>query len=318
MNLSPSLPLSRRFAPWLLGAAGLVVACAVFAFQRLAPETWRAEPVALTYFEPHAGGCAWYRHVIGAEERETLTVFPTDCVRPRVAFSPGLERALVAFDGDLDGRSMDLLIFDVDLRRHGRVRLPSPPATEGLALAFDTSGMPWAFVLDQNFQLDEPTPSGVSLHLEYRGHRYPRSAHPEGLDALAHAWRYDGAAWRREETVATKCCEIGAPGVSALATAKRLAADPALRRLAAEAKRLPADAEGRQKLAALPDFPFAATDALTQSAAADYVLLSEASGAGGVGMRAYVFDRGQGRKALFLPQAVGARFWPVKSTASPL
>ena len=48
------------------------------------------------------------------------------------------------------------------------------------------------------------------------------------------------------------------------------------------------------------------------------VILSEASGAGGVGMRAYVFDRSQGRKALFLPQAVGARFWPVKSTASPL
>ncbi len=301
-SAAPRKALAGVLAALALAASGAVLF-------KLKAETWRAPaPARLSYFEPHAGGCAWYRQAIASGDREQLAVFPTDCARVRVAFPPALDHAVVAFEADFRGEeSLDALVFDVDLRQGKPERMPLPEPGEARAFAFDQTGALYAFTLDFEVEVTE-----ADAALTYHGRTFPRSAFPDGTDAVALALVWENGRWTPVASTATRCCADQAPGVEALPLYQRLRDDPQLAWLRREARHVPPETVQKTRLAALPDFPFGSRDPIEVSNFGLYILVAEA----GTGMRATVYDRESSQRMLFAPHSAGASFWPDDGPAS--
>lgn len=295
-------------ATLLIGIAVAGVAALIIS---LSTDIWTpAAPAQLSYFEPHAGGCAWYRHDIASGEREQLAIFPTDCSLVRVAFSPTLDQAVVAFDADLRGEEvLDTLLFAVDLHGGKPVRRPLPEPGDARAYAFDKEGQLYAFTLDSEVEVSQ-----AGSVLVYRGQTFARAASPDGTDAIAHTVLWADGKWRVAESVASRCCTAGALGIGALPFYKNIRADPKLAWLRREARHVPPETLQKARLAALPDFPFGARDPLEVAIFGAYLLVTEAN----TGMRATVYERSSSRRLFYGPHAAGASFWPAPApTPSP-
>ena len=300
-----------RLVTLIVAVALILAAVAARAFFL---EVWRSAPVVrISYFEPHAGGCAWYRQELGTMEREALAVFPTDCNRPRAVIAEDEKAALVWFAGEQGGESplpLDVLVFEVDLGTGKSRRLPLPTPGETRELAYGDHRQPVAFTLDSEFELDAGADPGTASAraIAFAGKSYPLSEFPDGTDALAHALRLEDNQWRVDETIATRCCVDGAPGIKALRSHEARRRREKSARLAAEPRRLVEGDPKREKISHLPKFPFGARDALEISYAGDYELVAE----GGTGARPWVLDARSGHVAYYGPLAASAAFWPVE------
>ena len=195
-----------------------------------------AQPrVALSVFEPAAGGCRWSRVDATTGKRQVVATFPGDCRGARVGFSPRVDRAMVWFDpslGVLRVRASGIYREESAARsgavapgavasgasaRWYRVALPAgrpvmlPPAPRGqlVEVGFGAKGEALAFTL-------EPSPT-----LEVDGRKLP-VPEGQGLPAIARAFRLDGRRWKIVETHVTRQGADLSTGIGVLALAADL------------------------------------------------------------------------------------------------
>jgi hypothetical protein len=183
-----------------------------------APPTPEAVPT-LSYFEPHAGGCAWYRRRLDDDESEQLGVFPCDCANVQWSLGADGRKAVVWFDTETYG-SQDELVFLVDLERKTHTRLALPEDLgDGVTYALTDDGQVMALLMNDEIEIDA---TGPAPRLRHGRDSYAPLSSAEGTDVLAHAAELRGARWQLLETKPSRCCAADAPGVSVLAAHRRL------------------------------------------------------------------------------------------------
>ncbi len=177
----------------------------------------------LSVFEPHAGGCAWYRQGTSGEEKE-ITKFAVDCAKVQASWNLAGDSAVVWFPDD-ELASQDELLYLVDVRNRKTRRLVAADPGEPQLYAIGEDDRILAFTENQQInvvagQAAEGAESAAATpppsEIEYLGKRYPSSTFPDGQDVLVHALDLSSGSWQVAETKASRCCAEGAPGVSAL------------------------------------------------------------------------------------------------------
>lgn len=299
-----------------LFAVTIFLFVAAAAFLAFGPRSAPRDPASdLFFFEPHAGGCGWYRLDPRSGETDLLSVFHCDCANVQWSFSPDAERALVWFDTETYG-SGDLLLHLVDVKRQKPERLPVPERGQRHDFAFDEAGRIVAFTVDDEVETVEGVDGRPAL--VFGGQTFDAPAGGEGTPALAHRLIIaDDGRWRIEETVATRCCTDDAPGPLALPSYSRFASDKtrnsrdSARALRAEPTTfLRLDDRFKPVLGGL----FAPRDKLVVATRGAYTLVADWRS----GTRPHVFEAATGSLAFANKLAHGAFFWPQKPTpASP-
>ncbi|MFZ5470026.1 MAG: hypothetical protein ACOZIN_11380 [Myxococcota bacterium] len=199
------------------------------AASQVAPAFAPRSDAELSLLEPSGGQCVWKRVGLPSKATTEVARFPGSCVGARVAWSPDLSRAVVWFDptfrsgttyhgpdtpgsGHPEDPAVDgpVRLFQVDLATGKVVVLPEPVVRGSLAdlgfaatgvLAFSTEDLPDAKEGDA-FDVGGET---ITLPLI-----------ADGLPALAHAVRLEGAAWTRVESKVTTTGWDYAAGAAAL------------------------------------------------------------------------------------------------------
>lgn len=217
--------MDRRLGPaFFLGSALLLGACKKSQDPApVAPSPAPAQAKAasvpaftLSYLQDTpASGCAWTRHDTAGARKALFTV-DAPCARLRLAWSPGGQQGLVV---DRGGGTVKPRAWQVDLQAGQGTPLALPELGHTDTLGFDAAGRPIALV-SQVEDLIRRTEGGAESFL-FEGQRIP-IPDPEGGPGLAHAFRREGDAWKRVETVATVYGSDAAAGTGALATAATL------------------------------------------------------------------------------------------------
>jgi len=212
----------RRFGPaLLLGSVLSVGACKKS--EDPAPPTPAptptvepAPPFALSLLrDASPSGCTWMRQDTSGI-RKALATVDAPCARLGLAWSPdGKHGALV----DRGGGEHKPRAWRVDFEAARGDPLTLPEAGHTDALGFDAQGQVYALV-SQLEGLTRKTERGEEFFVS-DGRKLP-VPDTEGSPGLAHAYRREGEAWRRIETVATVYETDDAVGTGALATAGRL------------------------------------------------------------------------------------------------
>lgn len=188
-------------------------------------------PNTLSVFEAADGKCVWRQEDPLTEKRVVLATFEGACVGLRVAWSVDTTKAVVGFDPQLvqsAGYSSqastppayaDEVVdpnakprwFFVDMKT-GKAEPLTPPSIEKNELrevAISTKG-------DVIALLEEAVPEDAKGTIKSGDQTFDLSEITEGIPVLVHAYRRDGAAWKRFETkLSTTGWDYGL-GVSAL------------------------------------------------------------------------------------------------------
>lgn len=172
-------------------------------------------PSTLSLFEPAGEGCEWRQLDPVAGKRVVLARFPGTCVGARLAWTPDGSRALVWFDPQhvqSAGYSSQLSskpgyadevadakasprAFLVSTRRQQVEPMPFP-AVPGLTLqelGLDETGAVLAL-------LEQPVPEGTKGTFVAAGQTFDLSTLHEGVPVVVHAYRREGADWKRVES----------------------------------------------------------------------------------------------------------------------
>ncbi|MFP2923979.1 hypothetical protein ACLESO_01935, partial [Pyxidicoccus sp. 3LG] len=217
--------MDRRLGPaFFLGSVLLLGACKKS--QDPAPASpsparaeVKAEPIpafTLSYLQDaKPSGCTWTRRDASGASKAFFTV-DAACERLRLAWSPdGRQGAVV----DRGGGGAQPRAWLVDFESGQGTPLPLPEGGHTDTLGFESSGRAIALV-SQVEELVRRT-EGAHEYFLFEGQRIPITE-PEGGPGLAHAYRREGDAWKRLETVATVYESDSAAGTDALATAGSL------------------------------------------------------------------------------------------------
>lgn len=169
----------------------------------------------LSVFEPAGGNCEWRQVDPVAGTKVVLASFPGSCLGARVAFSPDASKAVVWFDplhvlvsgyssqvSSKPGYSEEkpdehgvMRAFVVSTRRPQVEPLPLPalPGKTLQELGIDGSGAVISL-------LEEAVPEDAKGIITSGEEKFDLSAIDEGLPVLVHAYRREGAEWKRFET----------------------------------------------------------------------------------------------------------------------
>ncbi|MBZ4421335.1 hypothetical protein [Myxococcus sp. RHSTA-1-4] len=219
--------MDRRLGPaFFLGSVLLLGACKksqdsapVAPSPAPSPAEAKAAPVpafTLSYLQDaQPSGCTWTRHDTAGARKALFTV-DAACDRLRLAWSPDGRQGVVV---DRGGGAVKPRAWRVDLQAGQGTPLPLPEVGHTDTLGFDAAGHPVALV-SQVEDLVRKKEGGAESFV-FEGQRIPITE-PEGGPGLAHAFRREGDAWKRVETVATVYESDAAAGTGALATAGTL------------------------------------------------------------------------------------------------
>ncbi len=214
--------MDRRLGPaFFLGSALLLGGCKKSQDPAPAPpspapaEAKALAPVpafTLSYLQAaKPSGCTWTREDTAGAKKPLFTV-DAACERLRLAWSPdGRQGAVV----DQGGGAVKPRAWLVDLQAAQGAVLALPELGHTDAVGFDAAGHAIALV-SQVEDLVRRT-EGSEEHFLFEGQRIPITQ-PEGGPGLAHAFRREGDAWKRLETVATIYESDTAAGIRALTT----------------------------------------------------------------------------------------------------
>lgn len=218
------MPLMRSRTLVIVGLISIVLGL-VLALGWLVSAALSLDDVAveLSVFEPHAGGCAWYRQGPAGDEKE-ITKFSVDCSKVQASWNLAGDSAVVWFPDD-ELASQDELLYLVDVKNRKTRRLAAADPGEPQLYAIGEDDRILAFTENQQINVvagTPPEPAGEApagptpSEIEFQGKRFPSSTYPDGQDVLAHALDLSNGTWQATETKASRCCAEGAPGVSAL------------------------------------------------------------------------------------------------------
>ncbi|MCP3102585.1 hypothetical protein LZ198_27295 [Myxococcus sp. K15C18031901] len=180
------------------------------------PTVEPAPPFSLSLLQDAApSGCTWTRQDT-AGIRKALATVDAPCARLGLTWSPdGKHGALV----DRGGGEHRPRAWTVDFEAGQGLPLPLPEDGHTDTLGYDAQGHVFALV-SQLEGLTRKTERGEE-HFVVDGRKLP-VPETEGSPGLAHAYRREGEAWKRIETVATVYETDDAVGTGALATASML------------------------------------------------------------------------------------------------
>lgn len=168
--------------------------------------------IAISVFEPHAGGCAWTKVDPFSHVDISLGAFHNDCDGIHVAWDQGITKALVWFSTDQDGS----IAYLSHMNSTQPEDLPLSQAGitgDVISMAFSEDQAPLAFTNS----LDLPVAHDAQGdYIAFENQRYPLLQDHEGVDALVHTFKREGSKWTRIETMASRCCTDMAPGISTL------------------------------------------------------------------------------------------------------
>jgi hypothetical protein len=166
----------------------------------------------LSYLEDaKPSGCTWTREDTTAAKKPLVTV-DAACERLRLAWSPDRRQGAVV---DRGSGAVKPRAWLVDLQSGQGTVLPLPETGHTDAVGFDAAGRPIALVSQVEDLVRKA--EGSQEYFLFEGQRIPITE-PEGGPGLAHAFRREGDAWKRIETVATVYESDAAAGTRALTT----------------------------------------------------------------------------------------------------
>lgn len=156
-------------------------------------------------------GCTWTREDTASAKKPLFTV-DAPCERLRLAWSPdGRQGAMM----ERGGGAVKPRAWLVDLQAGQGAVLALPETGSTDAIGFDAAGRAVALVSQVEDLVRKA--EGSEEYFLFEGQRIP-IAEPEGGPGLAHAFRREGDAWKRIETVATVYESDTAAGTRALTT----------------------------------------------------------------------------------------------------
>jgi hypothetical protein len=218
--------MDRRLGPaFFLGSVLLIGACKKSQDPAPVPpspapaEAKAVAPVpafTLSYLQDAPpSGCTWTRQDTSGAKKALFTV-DAACERLGLAWSPDGRQGAVVDRGNGTVKPRAWLV-DVQAAQGTPLALPETGHTD--AVGFDAAGRPIALVS----QVDDLVrkAEGTDEYFLFEGQRLPITQ-PEGSAGLAHAFRREGDAWKRIETVATFYEADTAAGTGALTTASML------------------------------------------------------------------------------------------------
>ena len=225
--LPPESSMDRRLGPaFFLGSVLLFGACkkSQDPAPAPAPEAPAAAPAeakavapvptfTLSYLrDAQPSGCTWTREDTAGAKKPLFTV-DAACEQLRLAWSPtGLQGVMV----DRGSGAVKPRAWLVDLQAGQGAVLALPETGHTDAVGFDAAGHAVALVSQVEDLVRKK--EGSEEYFLFEGQRIP-IAEPEGGPGLAHAFRREGDAWKRIETVATVYESDAAAGTRALTTA---------------------------------------------------------------------------------------------------
>ncbi len=172
-------------------------------------------PTTLSLFEPADARCAWRQEDPVTKQRVELASFPGACVGVRVAWSVDVTKAVVWFDPqrvqsagymsqtstppafadeEVDAAAKPRWFF-VDLKsgKAEPLAMPNVEKTELRDVGISKSG-------DVVALLEEALPEGATGAFKSGDETFDLDSIDEGLPVLVHAYKREGAAWKRAET----------------------------------------------------------------------------------------------------------------------
>lgn len=219
--------------PCLLGAALLVSACKKS--QETAPATPAPDAAApakpaelapvvddsLSFVEKAGDQCKWVRLDAVAGTRKTVFSFAGPCQLAQLAWSHDGRKGAVlqTFEDERPPRA-----WTVELATGQGTALTLPGVGRTTELGFDPEGRPVALVAHHeipNTQAPERVEENGQASFVFEGQKYPINIQ-DGEPGLAHAYRREGDAWKRVETLVTSYGWDMAGETQILESAKRL------------------------------------------------------------------------------------------------
>ena len=195
-------------------------------------EDFAATPSTLSLLEPAAGRCEWAKFDPVSKKRLVLGSFEGNCLGALAALRQDGKRGIARFDPrsthgsnlgnpsfkDFDApKGMRDRLYDVDIVSGNVRELPLPPLGNVREFGFDKANRLLALTL-QNVT-DAETAAGAATVDDTEVQLNPES---EGIAAIAHAFAWEGGAWKRVETRVTTDGADLSPGVRALEAASDL------------------------------------------------------------------------------------------------
>lgn len=174
-----------------------------------------ASPSTLSIFEPADGKCSWRHEDPLAKKRVVLATFPGSCVGVRVAWSADASKAIVWFDPRLvesTGYSSSTSsppgypdekvdetakprFFLVDTRTGKTEPLTMPEVKDASLGDLGLTARGEVVAL-----LEESIPEGTTGTVKSGTETLDLATITEGIPVIVHAWRREGADWKRFET----------------------------------------------------------------------------------------------------------------------
>lgn len=177
-------------------------------------------PATLAMLLDEAEGLRLVRHDPdqAVEKREeTLAKLPAVHGGADVAFVPGRDEAIVWRGQGYDDPPTPEGLWHVTWGAAPKVEVLKGPGMGKLNdVGYDAQGRPTALVLDEPEPYVEPKKDAKGEFRMFEGKRYDFEAGAEGLKVLAHAYTWEGGAWKRSETIQTTSGWDYGMGVKAL------------------------------------------------------------------------------------------------------
>lgn len=158
--------------------------------------------LSFTYFEPHAGGCGWYRYNLSSKTETKFAQFHSDCSRVHAALDPQKKFAVAWIGLQQDG----MMQWLVNLSSKSSRKLPRIPFGELQRYFFGKDGSLHAIAINQQLKVFDQ--NGVSI-AEFEGKTYKHQRTEDGIFTLLHNFIWDKGRWTLKETKPTSCCIDG-------------------------------------------------------------------------------------------------------------
>lgn len=210
----------------------------------LAPALAPITDATLSYLEAADGKCKWIQHTPPGQPRTVITL-PGGCAGVMLAWSSDGKEGLVYLPKEAEAGRPPLWRVDLASGKETPMALPTL-GTFG-RLGFDAQQRPVALMEDEI-----PDETKLPPHLKlvttqkdgeeqkeilFEGQHYPVA--PDGLPGLAHAFRWEGGAWKRFETKDTSYAWDLAADVRALQAYDAMGPTPEKLNAAADAAFVP-------------------------------------------------------------------------------